>query len=302
MKHINNIKIAVCCLARDCEKNLQRNIRKLKKLSKYFQEVEFFVVENHSKDNTRAILERWQNTSKVKVHLPDVHEYHGTLHNIHAFDFYDKDEETLLNMHERYEDRLAVHFKDRVSRISLARDCYLHAIKKSDFMPDYILMCDIDIQNFSMKGLLDCFLSDEEWDVVTANGFAYHFTKQKMEKLFYDTFALEIEGKECPPHHIKDYLRDEMVPALEEEQWIPVLSAFGGIAIYSYASIFLSPTSYYIDAITEDNFSFCEHVSFHKLLRKKNFTKIYINPKLVVQYNTRINTIIDKVKKFLEKK
>ena len=141
-KDISDIKLAVCCLARDCARLMKSNIVRINGLQKYCKELVVFVVENDSTDNTRALLERWQRNASFQIYLPNIYEYKKTLPDI-DIDFSSDKEMSGPPM-----------YKTRVSRISFARDCYLDALEKSGFVPDYVVMCDIDIYHFSIQDII----------------------------------------------------------------------------------------------------------------------------------------------------
>jgi hypothetical protein len=127
----------------------------------------------------------------------------------------------------------------------------------------------------------------ENWDVVTAN----------QSGRYYDIWALRHplwspndcwEALDFYRSHVKfpelalTYsLRSRMIKISRESKWIPVESAFGGIAIYR-STVLKTPAIY--SGRGTDHLPICEHVPFHHLLRE-NGARIFINPKFI---NTRI--------------
>ena len=51
-------KIVICCLARNCEKLVAKNIKRLEHIGKQFSEYKIVVFENDSSDNTRELFKR----------------------------------------------------------------------------------------------------------------------------------------------------------------------------------------------------------------------------------------------------
>ena len=127
-----------------------------------------------------------------------------------------------------------------------------------------------------------------------------------MEKLYYDSFATELLDEPSEAHNIKVHLQTKVTGLLSSMassgKWLQVVSGFGGLGIYTYDAIFSTPSTLYIDSIMMDDYQFCEHVSFHKMLIKKGKDKIYINPHLVVSYNTRLRAIMKRIRQRLTRK
>lgn len=292
---IQNKKIAVCCLARDCAKLMKSNIMRINALHNHCGEMVVFVVENDSKDNTRALLEQWKNNAPFDIHIPNIYEYKKTRTDVNIDCSASEKNMSWTSL-----------YTTRVARIALARDCYLDALKKSGFIPDFIVMCDIDIYHFSIYDIIQTIashgagdiLSDNQrgtWDVVLANGFNFHFSRLNMEELYYDSFATELLGEPSKAHDIKVHLQKSVSKILYSGAWLRVVSGFGGLGIYTYDAIFSPSLTLYIDSIIIDDYQFCEHVSFHKMLIQKGKDKIYINPHLKVRYNTRLRAVIKRI-------
>lgn len=286
-KQLRTLKVAICCLARDCGIRLTHNIPKLERLGSHFKETAFFVVENNSKDNTRQILNTWQKKSIYTINLPSVKKYHSKVGNI-AIDF---DRDDLDLSHYKYRQRMA--------RISLARDTYLDAVRNSTFFPNLLLMCDADVFNFSIDGIIDTLISPNTWDVVLAHGFMYecHILKTKpieWKKVYYDTYATELVGDTSMKGDIKRELAPLLSRFMQKPEWLQVNSAFGGIGIYKY-DILHKTNITYLNAIEQQDRNFCEHLSFHHQLKSRGYQKIFINPNMQVAYNTKFRAFIRKI-------
>lgn len=296
-KFLSSKKIIICALARNCASRLKKNLRRLTKLGHFFNEIQYIIVENDSDDNTRKILEDWKN-SQSGVYLPDLYKYYRA--NEEFLNQYDINEDVIRIFDNNKMESSNKYFQ-RIKRISLARDCLLNALANIPFKADYVLMYDIDLAWFSMKGILDGLSSDMYWDVLSSNCRdykVYSLMPIKIERVYYDSFAVEEFNSKTRPTDIKLEIQDKYATLKKSDPWIRVNSAFGGIAIYKYSSLIKEndngesvPRITYLDAIIEDNFQICEHIPFHRNLRQLGYNKIYINPRMITYYNTFIQSI-----------
>ena len=302
MQGLQNTKLAVCILARDCAKQLSANIVRLEYLARYCKELHYFVVENDSKDNTRAILDNWKQKSKHRVHLPNIYKYYELVRNMQTshgskvtIDF-DRSKDS---MQERDV------FIQRIKRIAFARDCYLHALQQSDFIPDIVMMLDIDLFSFSVKNIVQSIQESDRWDVITANGRKYelitHGAKSSIKNIYYDSYAVELHGISNTPFYWNKEFQLKFATLSKHDSVVPVNSAFGGLALYQYKALYNSGAmdkdniGLYSRSIHADNYQFCEHVSLHRVLRERGHDKIFIHPRLEVWYNSYIRALGRKV-------
>ncbi len=281
IKQAKNVQVAICCLARNCEKKIKHNMASILLLKKYFSAMQIYILENDSTDHTKETLQKYSSMHSY-IHLYDFslckEAFRNTI-DLQKLKSIIHDEEKLLT-------------KIRMMRMSILRDSILYAIKKTAFFPDIVIQIDIDVHSFSVKGILHSLAHYNTWDTICANGRSITFCQnQKSYNLFFDTFSFL-------PHNTKE--NKEYFEPRVDNQWIyssikkgqplyPTRSGFGGISIYKYALI--RNISYY-DSVQLDNFTQCEHVSFYKSLRQQGYKKIYLNPSLLVYYNTFIGALI----------
>lgn len=303
-------KLAVCCLARDCATRLKPNIARLKKLSRYLAEVRYFVVENDSKDSTRNILSHWQNIDDYVI-LPDVYEYQNQLIKVEKSQIANATTPSQFKIDfdrglDALQDRKV--FMQRIKRISFARDCYLEALAVSDFRPDYVMMLDVDIHFFNLHGVLDTLCSTIDWDIVAANGrkFELYVEKPYIRDIYYDSYAVELLDGESKAFDWNIELQTKFADLNRGDEWRSVHSAFGGMCIYRYEVLFdvshriSKPRVTYMSAIAKDGFQYCEHISLHRALRALNYNKIFVNPSMSLYYNTlflaRMRRLLSRIK------
>lgn len=257
---MSSSRITICSVVRDCGKNLRRNIKKIEKLREKFLESEVVIFENDSKDNTLTILNNWSQRSKNVNILT-------ASYNITTIP---KD----TNVENPYFSRY------RIEKMSFYRNKYLEVINRNDFPRDYVLIIDLDISNFSLKGIAHSFGVPSDWSCITANGTSL---SKRLTRQYHDSYALIEQGninhvqKEETIEHNRSrfsFLKNGM-------PLFPVASAFGGLAIYKWSSL----KGKYYSCIPNGNSRvgvFCEHVSINIQLDGN----IYINPYMKVKYRS----------------
>jgi hypothetical protein len=270
--------------ARDLGDNLPRNFGKLKAALSVFKNVDFFIVESDSTDCTPDVL---QNLADENPNLKFVSL-----------------------------GKLASKIPNRVQRIGFCRNIYVEHIRKSGHY-DYIVVADLDgINNrINKKSILSCFNQSDKWDVLTANQLLGYYdlfalrapgwnetncfrewnkkketlldSRKRPKSLFltildffyYDRFRRKILYKKMKFIYPKRHL-------------IPVVSSFGGFAIYR-SEIFLK-FDYSAGKELQEKEN-CEHVYLNLKLCSEGF-RIFINPRLVNswlnQYNLNKFTVV----------
>jgi hypothetical protein len=134
---------------------------------------------------------------------------------------------------------------------------------------DYIIILDMDLQLWRLDGVFQSFGVNKQWDMIGANGI------QLLEKseVYYDTFAYIDRNWQMPQQGVD-------IPVFRfNDEFIPVKSCFGGLGIYREEA-FLSAKKYV--PRTMNGRSLNEHGSLHMAMREKNFTRLYINPNMIV--------------------
>ena len=144
-------------------------------------------------------------------------------------------------------------------------------------MFDYIIVVDTDLEGgWSYDGIAHTF-GQNGWDFVGSNGLVYvrrtvqHCISPIYIQRYYDAWAFRHLNH--PVAHPNSLIN--MLNVFRGEPMMPVLSAFGGVGIYT-STAFLS--SYYSG---ED----CEHVSFHQRMAMRGYPRIFMNPSQITLYN-----------------
>jgi hypothetical protein len=266
--HISSSHVLIVGTVRNISAKLQRNLFILEKAFDRFNQVDFFLIESDSTDNTieelNKLSQRHSNVNFVSL------------------------------------GKLEFEFPNRVKRLAHCRNKYISHIREEYKSQnwDFIVVADLDDVNLKLtKTSVDsCFNSEIQWDACTANQSFGYFdlyalrAKYWLDVDYMDELAwrnslhgelLENSLNKFQSYLERDRYRREIIYSRMKKihpntNWIKVESAFGGIAIYKPA-VFLdcdyTPTS----QITEYQ---CEHVNLHEQMQGK-FPGIYINPAFI---------------------
>lgn len=277
MKEKINKSVLMVGTARDVGSTFAKNFKILEQALSIFISVDYFIVESDSADSTIFVLEE---LSSQKSNF----EY--------------------LSM-----GKLVNEFPDRVKRIAYCRNEYVRKIRESRRY-DYVVVADLDGINkrISRKSIQSCFEREKTWEVVTASQpFGY-----------YDLFALRAEDwnvsncfriwnerkevlllgeKKIPKiapdirdffkydRHRKDIIYSKMKCIYPFGEWIPVISAFGGFAIYK--SWIFQKYDYSASDESQEREN-CEHVYLNLKIKEGGY-RIFINPRLVNSWINEYN-------------
>jgi hypothetical protein len=246
-------KVIICGCARDVEKYLSKILIKIDDITKLFNDYYIIIYENDSKDNTQQILLDYKKKHKNKCHM--------IIEN---------------NVNNKY--------PLRTHRLAHARNTILDYIydNKLDKRFDYYLNMDLDDVNLNLDvNSIKRVLNDKlDWDVVSANQL----------NRYYDYWALRTTkyNENCWDNGLCSKKKETLDNWFDiknkkniniDNPPLKVLSAFGGLAIYKMNKIKNCRYNgiYNNDYTKED----CEHVIFHREIRKKNLgDKQYIVPYL----------------------
>lgn len=209
-----NKKIVICGAAQNIAEFFEYTKRNMEVLGEHFSEYKIIIYENNSDDITPYLLENWvEENSNVLVMSESIPQ------------------EKLANA--------------RTERIADARNKLLKA-SNNYWHFDYLVMADLDFTcEWPIQELLRVVESPCEWDCVSSNGIdaqGSYVDKYALRSREYP-FGPELLGFEWW-QMVKD-LRFE----LSGDDWLPVYSAFGGLAIYPMDSI---RGSYYSGSTTGD--------------------------------------------------
>jgi hypothetical protein len=230
-----------------------------------FDQIEVFLVESDSKDNTIEEL------FFLKTKFPKLHFA------------------ILGNLKEK--------IPDRIERIRYCRNIYVDYVREnfSSNNWNYIVVMDLDGMNMKLtrKGVDSCFLNNLKWSGVFANqknGYydllALRHKNWMPNNCFQDLdwYKMAIEINSSKIGKFRNFFRydsiksaaiwSKMIKIPEQARWIEVESAFGGMGIYK-SEIFLK-----YDYTSSTKNSESEHISLHSKF-DEIFEKKYINPTLI---------------------
>jgi len=250
---VEDLNVLVVGTVRNTSQTLERNIAILEEVLSNFKSTYFFLVESDSDDETPFVLKRLQ-LSKSNF----------------AFTTFGK---------------LEPEIPSRTQRLAHCRNAYLHFISSTDvgLVSDIVIVVDLDmsLKLLSSSGLESCWLRDD-WAACFANQRAP----------YYDIWSLrhpEWSPNDCTvgeaffvsqgltwreARTVSTY--SKMIHLRENEPWIEVQSAFGGLGVYKKK--FLDGKVY----LGENNKgeAISEHLSVHEGIIADG-GKLYINPKLI---------------------
>lgn len=268
---LKKMRLAVCGLARNCASKLPATIRFVETLSNYFESTIIIVVENDSRDKTRAILNSWADSSS-SLNIID-----GKVPAVESFT------DTPANPYYSFK---------RVSRLAALRNQYLDFLKAQATPPDFVLVMDFDVDRISLEGVLDSFSRTTDWDVATAYGYSLSPTLQER---YHDTYALVPLGEENTPQleaclkAIQQNWRQDKA----SRELVEVYSAFGGLTIYKYKQI--NSLNYAVCPNGDEQVEArCEHFSIANELQKNGYQRIVINPKMHLRFQTLGDALLKK--------
>jgi len=250
---VSDKEVVILGLCRNVSKELENDVLSLLSSFQDFLKIHFRLVESDSSDSTLQVLE------KLKNFIPN-------------FDYV-----SLGNLQEE--------IPERVARICHCRNVCLSFLSEDPTLAncDYVVVSDLDGVNTLLTRLavISCWTRND-WDACMANQAAP----------YYDIYALRHSGwspNDC--WHYENELRSEgmnplsarqkaiysrMITISPDSDWIPVDSAFGGLAIYK-RDLF-DNVEYSFTLSNGDHV--CEHVMLHQQM-KANGARLYINPSLI---------------------
>ncbi len=266
--NLANASIAICGLARNCAHKLFKNIKFIEELRAYFKFFQVVVVENDSRDKTRAILDNWSVSSSNVVIL---------------------DGESRLTVSISDDNVNPYYSCNRISYLASLRNQYLNYTKSGDCPYDYILVLDFDVDKISLSGVLNSFEQRDSWDVACAYGYSM---SPRLQERIHDTYAMVLLGEEYKPQQerpIKQLQRDVRLNKISGSL-LRVYSAFGGLSIYKAGLLYTInyQTLKNNDPRVEVR---CEHFSICHQLQQKQATRVVINPRMHLRYELFFETL-----------
>lgn len=251
--------IIVCGLIYNAEKQISFIKNWISDLEKICNSVHTVIVENNSVDRTRELLSEWKETSNSNISLIC-------------------SESNLCNQFDYSKIDSMIHKSPssiRIEKMSYLRNCYMKYIFENNLQADYVFLMDFDLNGILFwDGIFHSIHEMEQnqnIEVMTCNGILQDTLK------YYDTFAYAKTKNELDwntnfdkQNHDQDVIKNVSKKYQENLKLDKVKSAFGGFAIYKFASFNgkqydFNPKGYS-----------CEHCIFHK-----NFNNIMVNPRMI---------------------
>jgi glycosyltransferase involved in cell wall biosynthesis len=235
---------------RNCGKTLRNDVKRLQSAMNAVGTLHWLIVESDSGDDTVSVL----------------HALRSEITNFKAVSL----------------GKLRTHIPQRTARIAHCRNVYLDLIAGDpDYQNlDYLVVADLDGINdmISENAFLSCFERDD-WDVCTANQRGPYYDILALRHPVWSPsdclaqFRLLMRGGLSEGKALFAAVYSKMIRIDESSDWMPVTSAFGGLAIYR-RSVLGSARYSGLDATGTET---CEHVLFHEALG----ARIFVNPRLI---------------------
>lgn len=268
MKKISLSSIIICSIVRNAERGLRKNVPVIRKLCERFADYRIVIYENDSTDKTKEILKEW-------VEKDDDHVI-ALMNDIGA-------EQTIPTVKSVVSNPF--FSRRRIEKMASLRNQYMQYIDDCHLEADYLMVVDLDVAQLNLESILSSFEDDvPEWDAVTAYGYSLG---PMLRRRYHDTYALTELEKVNQPQTESLILSNayRFANLLANDEWIPVFSAFGGLAIYRFESI--KGLRYQVldndDPRVEVH---CEHFSIYKQMTERGTSRIYINPHMVLKYQS----------------
>jgi hypothetical protein len=248
---MKSYKVIFAALTRDNMRQLPHMVEQLSESgSRLFDTVAFIFAENDSIDGTKEYLDNLHRNATFKA--------------------------------TRVGEDFSLKKRPSISFMAKMRNYYLREAYKSEYDGfDFIIVFDADFKNAATEEQLVDSFNRTGWDVMAANG---EWGSGNM----YDTFAFRTEELNHPyiPEeygNMRSYVLKILCSPKYKHHYpdgplVPVLSAFGGMAIYRKAIV----QGLLHNETSED----CEHVSLHDQISKRG-GKLFVNPNMRLTYGHR---------------
>jgi len=262
-RKLANSSIIICGIVRDCEKNLKNNITVIEKLRSFAKESHVVIFENDSKDKTKEILAEWTNSCS------NVHILSETYN-----------ETTLPDLKGTKSNRFFCEY--RIKKMSFFRNKYFDYIEANHLNSDYTIIVDLDVAQIFIDGIFDSLGWDGNWDVMTSNCYS---TSPFLIRKYHDGYALTKWGEENLPQTVWSikFARYKWRYLTIKKRFMPVYSAFGGLAIYK--TPVLKNLRYKVIPNNDQKVEVrCEHYSLAKQIHERKDGRIFMNKQMKLKY------------------
>lgn len=251
MSSNNRKSIIIVGTVRNVSNKILKSVKTLNKAYSNTSDIYWFVVESDSADSTLEKLDF------LEKNIPNF--YYKSLGNLRS------------------------HFKKRTDRLAICRNACIDFVAEwsTKTQADYVIVADLDgVCNKLTEKSVDYCWPTKHWDVITSNSYYYYYDLWALRKKKWiegDCFQEFRDALNAGMPYASSYRNSilakmkKVIPD-EENQYLEVESAFGGIAVYKL-HVFLSAT---YELNSNSNFEICEHVAFHNKLKLQNY-RIAIN-------------------------
>jgi len=284
MEALRDKSVVVCGIVRDAEAKLRRNIPVIRQFLSLCGDYRVFIYENDSVDLTKQILQEWHQTDPLRIHI-SVNDYN-----------------TSKCIPTQSPNGVNPFFsRKRIERMAMLRNKYMEYVNDIGWSGDYLIVVDLDVARLSLDGILSSFLTDREWDAVTAFGYS---TSPRLRRRYHDSYALTLWEEQKQPQKEESIIKNsyDLGNLKADDEWIRIASGFGGLAIYRFEAV--KGLRYYVIDNTDSRVEVkCEHFSIYDQMIKKGYNRIYINPAMKLKYQDLnlkiiINSITRKILRF----
>lgn len=263
-----NYSVAICALARDCEQSLRTNIPRIEALRNLFKQSAVVVVENDSKDGTKQVLAQWaEDSADVSIISRDFNSLTIPL-------------PTASNPYPGTS-------LPRIEKMSTYRNMYMDWLDDQELSFDMVIMIDVDVISFSPEAIYQSVVrAPPDWGGLFANGYTdTRILNKPVYTMFHDMYAyteFNPDSNNTLSYKKMFAWKKEMNSKLSKNAYLPVVSAFGGLAIYKYQAI---AGLRYKAVPNQDKYmeSLCEHVPFNNSILDRGY-KGYVSRDLQVYY------------------
>lgn len=256
--------VLIAALARDCNKSVLRNIPKIEKLRKEFKESHVVIIENDSKDGTKETLKRWE---KESIGVEAIMNDYGTI--------------TIPEQSKGIKNPgTSMH---RISKMAKYRNMYMDYARNADFNIDYLIVIDIDIEDFSVEGTVRSIKNaPDDWGALFANGNKIFNERLKS---FYDYFAYVPDGNKSLSIKYNDmfFQTRKVRNLLRKNRFVKCISAFGGMAVYKWDYIKNLKYTAEDNTVCDSCETLCEHIPLNNSILKQGASN-YIAADMEVSY------------------
>ena len=257
--------IIICSIVRNAERGLKRNIPEIKRLCQMSKGYKVFVYENDSTDMTKKLLKEWHDSDPANVFV--------SLNDTSA-------QPTIPSVSD-VPSINPFYSQKRIDKMAKLRNAYMQFVDDMGWSADYLVVVDLDVARISADNIMSSFVR-EDWDAVTAFGYS---TSPKLKRRYHDTYALTELGDEENPQTEEKIIKNSKKYANlnNDNPWVRVFSAFGGLAIYRFESI----KGVRYEALKNNDPRVqvkCEHYSIYYQMKRRGFDRVYINPSMSLKY------------------